>query len=204
MKELKEIAVNYAAGKTNEVMDNAIAQAYADGYRDGYNDRDAEIPVDLRGNKTEYIDLGLPSGTLWAKDYEHDDEILFLSYSKADQLSIPSEEQWEELNNFCRHEYEVDGAYNYVKATLIGPNGNILEFDRTDIIIANKKSSSWGGGAFIWILDKDEREDNEKKCGHLYNKGYVTNPNYRKKEGRAEITRKFSGYKLPIRLVRKK
>ena len=51
-------------------MDKAIAQAYADGYRNGYKDREEEIPVDLRDNKTEYVDLGLPSGTLWSTDYE--------------------------------------------------------------------------------------------------------------------------------------
>ena len=31
MKELKDVAANYAAEKTNELIRNAIAQAYADG-----------------------------------------------------------------------------------------------------------------------------------------------------------------------------
>ena len=58
--ELIEKAASYAAGKANKAITNAIAQAYADGYRDGYKDREQEIPVDLRDNKTEYVDLGLP------------------------------------------------------------------------------------------------------------------------------------------------
>ena len=66
MKELIEVANNYAENKTNEVLTSAIAQAYADGYKDGYRDREEEIPVDIRFKKTEYVDLGLPSGTLWA------------------------------------------------------------------------------------------------------------------------------------------
>ena len=66
MKELDNISANYAAGKANEAIDKAIAQAYADGYRDGYKDREEEIPVDFSDKKTGYIDLGLPSGTLWA------------------------------------------------------------------------------------------------------------------------------------------
>ena len=70
MMELREKAENYAVGKANAAMDKAIAQAYADGYRDGYKDREDEIPVDLRDNKMEFVDLGLPSGTLWAKEFE--------------------------------------------------------------------------------------------------------------------------------------
>ena len=70
---LAEKSEKYAAGKANAAIDKAIAQAYADGYRDGYKAREEEIPVDLRDNKTEFVDLGLPSGTLWAKDYERAD-----------------------------------------------------------------------------------------------------------------------------------
>ena len=67
---LLEKAEKYATGKVNEAITNAIAQAYVEGYKAGYNDREMEIPVDLRDNKTEYVDLGLPSGTLWATKYE--------------------------------------------------------------------------------------------------------------------------------------
>ena len=72
MNELSLKAENYAAEKMNELMAKAIAQAYADGYRDGYCERQQEIPVDLRDNKTEYVDLGLSSGTLWSADYERE------------------------------------------------------------------------------------------------------------------------------------
>ena len=78
MKELENFAANYSAGKANEAIDKAIAQAYADGYRDGYKDREEEIPVDLRDNKTEYVDLGLPSGTLWATDFEKEDSVIVI------------------------------------------------------------------------------------------------------------------------------
>lgn len=82
--EITERAGNYAEGKANEAITKAIAQAYADGYRDGYKDREEEIPVDLRDNKTEYVDLGLPSGTLWSNDYEKENgETLYLPYGEA-------------------------------------------------------------------------------------------------------------------------
>ena len=38
MTELLDRADKYASGKSNAVIDKAIAQAYADGYRDGYKD----------------------------------------------------------------------------------------------------------------------------------------------------------------------
>ena len=65
MIELLDRAEKYASGKASVMIDKAIAQAYADGYRDGYADREKEIPINLRENKTIYVDLGLPSGTLW-------------------------------------------------------------------------------------------------------------------------------------------
>ena len=58
MKEIKEIAANYAVGKANDAIDKAVAQAYADGYRDGYKDREEEIPADLRDDRTVFVDLG--------------------------------------------------------------------------------------------------------------------------------------------------
>ena len=70
MKELKELSANYATEKTNEMMSQIVAQAFADGYRMGYKDREDEIPVDLRDGKTQFVDLGLPSGTLWSFDFE--------------------------------------------------------------------------------------------------------------------------------------
>lgn len=101
--EITERAGNYADGKANEAITKAIAQAYADGYRDGYKDREEEIPVDLRDNKTEYVDLGLPSGTLWSKEYETENgETLYLPYGEAAKYAIPTEEQWNELRDYCK------------------------------------------------------------------------------------------------------
>ena len=106
MKELKELSANYATEKTNEMMSQIVAQAFTDGYRMGYKDREDEIPVDLRDGNTEYVDLGLPSGTLWAADYEKiDGKALFLTYEKAAELSLPSEAQCQELISVCRWTY---------------------------------------------------------------------------------------------------
>ena len=81
MKELKELSANYATEKTNEMMSQIVAQAFADGYRMGYKDREDEIPVDLRDGKTKFVDLGLPSGTLWSSDFEKNSNAIKL-YNK--------------------------------------------------------------------------------------------------------------------------
>ena len=77
--ELIERAQTYAVQKTDELITKAIEQAYIDGYRDGYKDRENEIPVVLTDGNVEYVDLGLPSKTLWSTDYvKEKDSILYL------------------------------------------------------------------------------------------------------------------------------
>jgi hypothetical protein len=190
-----EKADKYADGKANEAITKAIAQAYLDGYRDGYNDRENEIPADFRNNKTTYIDLGLPSRTLWSEDYEKDgDNILYLPYERADYCKIPTKEQWEELLEQCEWQIEVDRDYDFVRANFVGPNGNILVFEKTGKEIANELTDNWH--AFFWI--EEEYEGNDKGAVHLFNK-WKSGKN---KALGSEIMKTFSGYHLPVRLVR--
>lgn len=191
-----EKADKYADGKANEAITKAIAQAYLDGYRDGYNDRENEIPADFRNNKTTYIDLGLPSRTFWSEDYEKDgDNILYLPYERANYLKIPTGEQWKELLEYCRWEYEIDDSYDFCWAKCIGPNGNILKFVRTGKYDADAMSCEWE--AFFWLEEFSDGE-NTYNAIHMYN-------------GSKKIKRKnfvkirenvFKGYHLPVRLVR--
>ena len=187
-------AANYAEGKANEFIKKAIAQAYADGYQDGYNDREAEIPVDLRDNKTEYVDLGLPSGTLWAADYEKvDGAILYLPYGKANDYSIPTEEQWKELKECCMWVFEdehIGDSYYFKQAKCIGPNGNFITFKSSPM----KKADTLYDihSAYFWI--KKEGRDNNRSAIKFYER---SGRNYD-----CDLRSIFSGYQLPIRLVR--
>ena len=127
MKELKELSANYAIERTNEMMSQIVAQAFADGYRMGYKDREDEIPIDLRDGKTEFVDLGLPSGTLWSSDYEKfDGKTMFLTYEKAAEFCLPSEDQCQELISLCRWTYTRTSGF-----LCIGPNGNNIRFRHT-------------------------------------------------------------------------
>lgn len=199
--ELTEKAEKYSVGKASAAMDKAIAQAYADGYRDGYKDREEEIPVDLRDNKTEYVDLGLPSGTLWSKDYEtKDDDYVYVPYEKAVVYEIPTIEQWNELFNICKWKHVAFNAGARYRIDCIGPNGRVIHFNMTGIIKAELKGKD--SKAYFWI--REDLAENEKYS--------VTIERHASQCQQGKITyiydetvkKVFSGYKLPVRLVRKK
>ena len=190
-----EQADKYAEGKANEAITKAIADAYIEGYKAGYKDREEEIPMELRDNKTEYIDLGLPSRTLWSTDYEElDRKYLYLPYEKAEYLKIPTKEQWEELKTSCKWEYDIDNYYDFICCRCVGPNGQILKFEWTGRIITEGNVDEWE--AFFWI--EDDSDLNEKNSIHMFN--YLKRS--AKEFGKCELSKNFSGYKLPVRLVR--
>ena len=193
--EIREKASEYAEGKVNEAMTKAIEQAYIDGYIEGYEKHQEEMPVDINEDETEYIDLGLPSGTLWSADYERiDGEINYLPYNKTDNKKIPTEEQWKELESNCGWEYEIDDGYDFCKAKCVGPNGNIIYFIRTGMYKTDTLSEVWE--AFFWI--KENNKSIEKKAVKMYNYGRTN----RRKSGSFYIQNCFCGFKLAIRLVR--
>lgn len=180
MKELKEISSNYAMEKSNDLFSQVVAQAFADGYRQGYKDREDEIPVDLRDQKTEYVDLGLPSGTLWAKEYERTNSgILYLPYVKAKYYHLPTKIQWEELIKYCKW-----GWYEKV-FRCTGRNGETLDFPNTGRI---NPTYADGGDFFLWLLDETVNDENAY--------AWITNSRPQK------INLSYMGYKLPIRQVR--
>lgn len=199
MVELKEKANNYAEENVINVLKEAFAKVYADGYRDGYKDREEEIPVDLRAKKTEFIDLGLPSGTLWAKDYEKiDKEVAFLPYCKASNYGIPTEAQWAELLENCKWKGDFSSSgLSFYGVSCIGPNGNSVRFRSLGYMVDENRTEdvNYGGGSVYFWLSDDE-ECNEKKCIRIVG-GENRVPH-------KEVKKIFSGYKLPICLVKNK
>lgn len=200
MAELKEKANSYAEENVLEVLKEAFAKVYADGYHDGYKDCEEEIPIDLHDNRTEYVDLGLPSGTLWSKEFEQNgDKVRYLPYCDASNLFLPTEEQWNELWDNCQWTFIIDNAYDLCKAKCVGPNGNILIFESTGKINYDTLSKRWE--VFFWI--RDEKEGNKKSAVHMYNGG-KKGPGANSKNAITILEDFFCGYKLPVRLVKKK
>jgi len=188
---LNEKAGIYAENNVINILKEAFAKVYADGYRDGYKDCQNNVSVNLRISNTEYVDLGLPSGTLWSADYEKDnDNILYLPYEMATTHDIPTKEQWEELKTFARWDFQIDEGHNsLVTIKCIGPNGNILLFDKTGEMEFAKKFLT--DMAFFWI--KDESVTNTTVRMWLYNH-----------EGQESIDKEKSQIKIPLRLVKSK
>lgn len=190
MIELVEKAANYAAGKANVAIDKAIAQAYADGYRDGYKDREEVIPVDLCDRKTEFVDLGLPSGTLWSTDYEVDgDNIKYLPYDDANTYDIPTKEQFRELLESCYWEFKYISSISRMY-TCIGPNGNHIVFYSKGYKLAGVKRES--EKIYFWV--KSDSETTTKDAVFLY---------YHSGEIK-KLTEMFSVNMLALRLVKSK
>lgn len=188
MVELKEKAKNYAEENVINVLKEAFAKVYADGYRNGYKDCQDHVSVNLRICNTEYVDLGLPSGTLWSADYEKDaNDTIFEPYELASNKAIPSRTQWDELRRCAKWEFVgKDDNLDVVKCT--GPNGNVILFHPAGGIDFAQKVLS--GRVLFWV------KSISLNCAvNLwgYNnglQGYVGNQS--------------SDLKLPLRLVRTK
>lgn len=186
MIELLDRAEKYASGKTSAMIDKAIAQAYADGYRDGYKDHENEIPVDVRDGNTEYVDLGLPSGTLWSSDYEKSgDDTVYIALTDATKYNLPTREQCIELYKYCRLKDVGNQVY------CIGPNGKSILFSPTGYKEIGSEVTLPNPLSYFWIHYEEGNTDNAAVLG--YNRGIWR-----------DTREVFSGYKLPIRLVKTK
>ena len=194
MIELNEKASIYAEENVINVLKEAFARVYAGGYRDGYKDCQDHVSVNLRASKTEYIDLGLPSGTLWASDYEKDDdEVLYMPYKIAQSYHLPTKEQWTELLENCKWEYSIENG-TLIEARCVGKNGNVLIFRKTGMLIAENLVNKSGGKAIFWVIN--ENKSNDYEAVHMYYHYVPYNP----QKVRA-IESVYSGYRLPVRQV---
>ena len=103
-----------------------------------------KVPVD---QTMEYVDLGLPSGTLWRGMNEGGDH--FYSYDEAMSIygnQLPTTEQWVELVESCTWKW-TDGGYN-VK----GPNGHCIFLPTAGVRIYNGNDGEYvvGSGGNYW------------------------------------------------------
>ena len=88
--------------------------------------------LDAVDNINDYVDLGLPSGTLWCShnfgvDNEHECGNLY-NYDDAIKLDLlsghlPSHEDFKELNDFCKHKIsEINGIRGMLFISKINSN----------------------------------------------------------------------------------
>ena len=93
-------------------------------------------------NSAEYVDMGLPSGTLWKSENESCGHI---TYNEAISLfynNLPTKEQWEELIGCCTWTWTGNG-YN-----VVGKNNNSIFFPACGIYGDAKKKKCIKPGEF--------------------------------------------------------
>ena len=188
--DLSEKAAGYASMNALDLFREVIEKAYSEGYKEGYLDGKDERPLDIHG-EVEFIDLALPSKTLWADNYLMNEkgETTYFPYCNAESLNLPTEEQWVELQNYCSWHLESKTK----TVVCVGPNGASIRFPRTGVFLRD----DWFNRSYIYfwlrsetILDSDSVREN-RLCAHWY--GYNT-------EGFETISL-FSGNMIPVRLV---
>lgn len=192
--DIKEKAKQYAEGKALEAITSAIEQAYADGYEDGMKHRENE-ELELIKDGVKYVDLGLPSGTLWSSSCIRDISKTrrVYTYIEASKFSIPTKDQFLELCKECvaspfYNSWNSDQLRRGIK--FIGPTGesiiveyiSISEFHNVD------KPETVG----FWL--RDNEDNNYKKYAEV-----------KVEEGKAKpiISNLFMGLKSQIMLVKK-
>lgn len=189
-------AKEYAEGKINDALNKVIVEAYMAGYNSGYQDGYDKVVKETSSDDIEYVDLGLPSGTLWSSNYVEDEnkEILYVTQEKSKAFDIPTVEQWLELVKKCRWEQgseridHTNGFYHYHDwAICLGPNGNRIIFEKTGLYEIQTERVRTNEVLF-WL---------KKGKNSLCNSANITFCTIK-------ITSKseFPGYKLPIRLVK--
>lgn len=75
---------------------------------------------------SDYVDLGLPSGTKWKKTNESGGFYTYDQAVKKFGIQLPSNEQIQELMRFCNWEWKRNGRVISIQGT--GPNGKTIEF----------------------------------------------------------------------------
>ena len=200
---ISEKAKNYADGKVLEALTAAVENAYTDGYKAGYNDAVEKLnngAQELESDGITYIDLGLPSGTLWTLKYFEDEEenTNYLPYVKAAKLGLPTKEQVDELIEKCRWQGEFSSTrVTFYGANCIGATGEKISFYSSGYKENDERigAPNYGGGnAYFWIYD--EEDGDEKNAVRIYD---VENG-----KPKLEIVKIFSGYKLTVLIVRKR
>lgn len=136
----------------------------------------------------DWVDLGLPSGTLWKISNEtdpNDNDHDFYTYDEAMQKfgdQLPTKEQWEELKGECRWTW----ANNCYKVT--GPNGNSIFLRAAGYRHCSGWVSSVGVLGIYW-------SSTSRDSGYAWCLGFGSSGVY--------MSRGFQCYDQSVRLVNK-
>ena len=102
-------------------------------------------------NNLQFVDLGLPSGKLWATENIKDEDRneIYVSFDKAVETfddKLPTKEDWKELFEHSIHQYD-EGRKGLV---LTGPNGNTIFLPAKGFYGSDSKSYTVGERGHYW------------------------------------------------------
>ena len=142
-----------------------------------------EIINDDDDDDEEFVDLGLPSGTLWGYANEAD----YYTYEEAvDAFGdwLPTMDQFYELIEECDWEWDEDGYY------VTGPNGNYIFLEAEGKLDYEGHLTSYGVMGFYW----SSTEKNDNYSYHLQFSGGALSEDY-------TVTHSMNINQLSVRLV---
>ena len=132
-----------SAGK-NKRIEYDVLLDYTDGFR-------AEnVVFEIQSILSDYVDLGLPSGTLW-KNANEGGEDTFYNYNYAVRRfgnKLPTTEQLEELIDKCAWQRTTQNGVNGYKVT--GPNGNSIFLPAAGYSACDGYELSGGRRGYYW------------------------------------------------------
>lgn len=177
----------------NDRINELIKDAFINGYEEGLKNKPKSISV----NGSDFIDLGLPSGTLWAKPqtrtFGYGSGYKKYALSEIANEDLPTIEDVEELMKHCRTIIDTDHL-----VYIVGPSGNRLKIYTKDFTSKyfdyNNKNYYQGEGApengnLFWI--KSDVGNDKAKVLAIFDDGSMC------------IREHFTGYELPLLLVKK-
>lgn len=198
MKVEELLAQSYYESHEAQIKE-LILTAYKEGYTEGYNRgliKSHEIIID----RVKYIDLGLPSGTLWSRPIDKIPsgcnyfDYVRCSYSEVSELSLPTLEDFEELYHHCMPSFHNEISKS-VQFTAL--NGQRIAIDTKNYKPQNSNYTRLRQGEMVpagtnmfWL--KSEVKDNEASVA-------VIDTNIKE----LYPSTHYVGYKLPFLLVKK-
>lgn len=168
-----EQAKKYAEGKVQEALTAIVEKAFADGYDAGYKEAMAVLKAkpDVEENDIKYVDLGLPSGTLWAYDClkDEDGKTIMLDYDEAAPLGIPTEEQFNELKYSCKISI-YQNVNNEIFYCVRGRNGSMIMLSSAPFWMQHYNAPNKRVTRAISKLKPEEFNSTEHFCVRLVKK----------------------------------
>lgn len=176
--ELTEQIINDVISKIQPL----VKEAFLKGYELG----ELQTALTVKVDGVEYVDLGLPSGTLWSKTPfkgNYSNSYARFCYDDAQKLNIPTKEQCEEL--LANKKNITSGS----RVETVGANGQrLITYVSESYLGENCKSPNK-----FWIKGEPDSSHNAPVLT-----AYADN------DGLYKVSSHFTGYRLPVFLVKSK